>query len=225
MAATAVTAGLNNSFVSASDTYGFSSEHISQMHAATGMAGSLTKMGVEYAMTGQTTMNILNFADITGMMGMGSGIRGGFLELHLGEDGANLALCSSGTDVGFTSMSNVFSGIGNIYNNGRMQSYANSMGEEDLAIAMRSMYSFGDGGGHGLLNGLLNGTDQLVLGGAPEGAQALTVAGRDGKTIYMNTGGDTPESWLHAGITLQHEAYRDGRTGTAPRRTQKPLLL
>jgi hypothetical protein len=60
------------------------------------LMGGLASAGVQYAMTGETTLNVLNFSDIM----MGSGPSVGMLEMHLGgENGFSMNIGSGGTNV------------------------------------------------------------------------------------------------------------------------------
>lgn len=82
-------------------------------------------------------------------------------------------------------------------------------GDKDVANALRMQYGFGDEAQLAQLSSILNGGTKLVYGGTDGKAQ--TVADENGnRTVYMTKS----DNWMDMGLTLGHEAYRDGVTGT-----------
>ena len=70
------------------------------------MAGNLAAQGVNYALTGDFSLNLLNMADLSG-----GRLQGGLLELHLGEDGATMNIGMGGADMSLGTIAASMSGL------------------------------------------------------------------------------------------------------------------
>ncbi|MBN1837243.1 MAG: hypothetical protein JW820_15410, partial [Spirochaetales bacterium] len=90
---------------------------VEQIEAFNALAGGAVSAGLEYAVGGETTFNLLNFRDIARLAGWdwfrGSGGQGphtgswlshGLLELHIGSEGANLSVGQGGADVSLSAL-------------------------------------------------------------------------------------------------------------------------
>jgi len=86
----------------------FNTESIKSFNALT---GSLASQGVNYALTGDFTLNVLNF----GMFGVndrnGNLVKNGLLELHLGKNGATMNVGMGGADVSLGTIAASMSGL------------------------------------------------------------------------------------------------------------------
>ncbi|MDR0444015.1 MAG: hypothetical protein LBH44_11485 [Treponema sp.] len=69
------------------------------------LAGSLVGQGVNYAMGGDFTLNVLNLSLFTG-----GEMKSGLLELHLGHDGASMNIGTGGANVSIDNLINIVKG-------------------------------------------------------------------------------------------------------------------
>ena len=160
--------------------------------------GSATNAATQYAMTGQTTLNVLNMSDFGGPASTG------LLELNLGGNRPvfNIGMGGIGMSVG-----QVMQGMGGF------SSYRRSLdihregfrGEE--AIAMRMLDTSGLAETEALYEELMAGDATMVKGGTDGRAETQIVNGE--KLIFLGEGASS-ESRYQLGLTLTHEAFRDG---------------
>ena len=92
---------------------------------------------------------------------------------------------------------------------------ANRNNMANAATALRTQYGFGDAKQLAQLEEILNGRTELRSGSGDGKAQTVTENGK--RTVYLNSYKEnmTREEQFVLGITLGHEAYRDGITGGA----------
>ncbi|WP_156809963.1 hypothetical protein [Spirochaeta africana] len=94
----------------------FDTENIGAFNS---FAGGMTSSAIQYGMTGETTMNLLNLTDVTKIFGMdplldrdGNELRMGFFEMRLGGGTEHMfGLGSGGMDIGYSSMTAALSGL------------------------------------------------------------------------------------------------------------------
>ncbi|AFG37321.1 hypothetical protein Spiaf_1244 [Spirochaeta africana DSM 8902] len=214
-------AGSFTSGMLAGDTIGFSGVHAAGVQSVAGFGGSLTSMAVDMALTGTTSLNLLNLSDF------GFGVNQGLFELSLGSDGIRGAFGGGGHGMNFSRLSSVVGGLDAFGMQQRIRGFDNSGSVEydesydgwrSAGRALRTQYSFGDGEALSQLDRLLDGSDVLRIGGLEDGTQGLTSLTADGGRLVqlatLGVRGDT-NSQLRAGIVLQHEAYRSGVVGSA----------
>ena len=207
---------------------GFSAEHAAEVDAVGGAIGSGVQAGLEYATTGETVLNIANLRDIGALAGQEwSSAR--LAELHLGGDGAALAVGRGGIDASISRAVDVAGGLGTFIEQQRMRGYdlfARSdiasayRGHRRAGTALRSLYSYGDEEGRELRERILAGDTLLRVGyedefDASEFHQAFTESDREeSTTVNLRTLGERGREGLStrliAGLTMQHEAHRDG---------------
>ncbi|MDD7275068.1 MAG: hypothetical protein PUH08_05285, partial [Treponema sp.] len=216
---------------------GFNSQQIQSMEAMNGFVGSLAETAVEYAIAGQTTVNLLNLADIGQMFGIeslmkkdeagnltGEYHRSGLVELRLGGDeGVRLAVGTVGTDMGIGVVSSALDGLGNHIINGRIQGYVSKSGL-NIGDSLRSQWGFGDDVATEQLSSILGGSTVLDVGGIEGVAQ--TVLNEQGQRVVSLSGyreGMSAEEQLALGLVLQHEAHRNGIISTASRQSAETL--
>jgi len=202
---------------------GFSSGHIRDIQSISQIAGGLTQASLEYALTGQTILNLADFS----MFGWEANHRilsGGVLELHLGQDQPHFALGQQGPDISLSALADAASGFDTWIESLRIRRYdllgdwetANDYKDyRSVGTSMRSLYSYGDVEGQELYEELLGGQTQLLIGFTT--AKGQTELLDDVKRVHVATLGDywDRNSRLAGGVVLQHEAHRDGLTKDA----------
>ena len=200
LAKTGVTSGMD-SFIRGyvGETYG---------NAATlnGLAGNLTGNALEYGLSGRTQFNVANFS-MFGLTGEnGQAIGGGLVELNLG--GENLfTLGQNGTDVSAGMLYTAYQGLDAYKQNSRI--WEKGL-EGDLATAMKTAYSNGSAEGRRLYEEVLAGTTYVTMDESLQG-DGLTERDREtGARVVRLRGGNGKNSDLQLGVTLSHEAYRNG---------------
>jgi hypothetical protein len=219
----AVTAALSGSFEGLEGT-GIDG----RIEAVSALGGSAAALGVEYGITGTAAVNLLNTADIAAAAGIPPGdarSRGGvgLLELSLGgENGAGLEFGMGGTNFSISRLAAAAENIGVWVRQQQIRGY-DLFGKADIAdgyagytkagTALRGLWAFGDSKGEMLIDGLLAGDDTLRVGYVSEGAVTRASDNSGGGRVIDIAGlGSAADknSRLRAGITLQHEAWRDG---------------
>ena len=126
------------------------------------------------------------------------------------ESGATMG----GTDISLGRISSALAGAQHWEKNREIEQAAKRDGLGNAATALRAQYGFGDGMQRMQLESILKGDTRLARGTGT--GEAETVA-KDGKrTVYLNNYKDTmsADEQLAMGITLGHEAYRDGLVGS-----------
>lgn len=189
---------------------GFNSSQIGSIQNLNGTIGGLASAGLSYGLTGEATFNILNISDF------GAGASSGLLEMTLSKDrGVTTRLGTGGTDLSFGTVSSSLQGIKALNKSMQITRAANRNNMSSAATALRTQYGFGDEKQLAQLEEILKGRTELKRGNGDGRAQTVTENGK--RTVYLNSykDGMTREEQLALGITLGHEAYRDGITGDA----------
>jgi hypothetical protein len=70
------------------------------------VAGSAVNAGIQYRMTGSTTLNVLSASDLSG-----GSLQGGLLELHLGAGGTGMNVGSGGIGMSAVQVANSIGGL------------------------------------------------------------------------------------------------------------------
>ena len=187
---------------------GFNSAQIGSISAFNSLAGGLASSALSYGLTGEATFNILNISDF------GAGTSCGLLEVSVGNKGIKTRLGIGGTDISAGTLISSLSGIKNISVNEKIKKAAKDNNMAQSATALRMLYGFGDEKGLELLDDVLSKKASLAVGDGTGNAQTVTENGK--RTVYLNGYSDnmTREEKLKLGITLGHEAYRDGVKGS-----------
>ncbi len=107
----------------------WSSTHQANVGQFANTMGGLTNTALTYGMTGNATLNVMNF----NMFGMnditGNGIvSSGLLEMNLGGNGSLFSIGTGGTDVSYDTMAASFSGLNVIHQNRRSLDYQEDNG-------------------------------------------------------------------------------------------------
>ena len=189
---------------------GFNSSQIGSIQNLNGTIGGLASAGLSYGLTGEATFNILNISDF------GAGASSGLLEMTLSRDrGVTARLGTGGTDLSYGTVSSSLAGIKALNKNMQITRAASRNNMGSAATALRTQYGFGDDKQFAQLEEILKGRTELKRGTGDGRAQTVTENGK--RTVYLNSYKEnmTREEQLALGITLGHEAYRDGIVGGA----------
>ena len=126
------------------------------------------------------------------------------------ESGATMG----GTDISLGRISGALAGASHWNKNIQIEKAAKRDKLQNAATALRAQYGFGDGMQQAQLESILKGDTVLARGTGTGEAETVT---KDGKrTVYLDNYKETMsrEEKLLMGITLGHEAYRDGLVGS-----------
>ena len=162
------------------------------------LAGGLASSAVSFAFTGNATFNILNLTDF------GSRINGGLLEFTVGKDGISSKIGNGGTNISYSNIKSSISGASSLHKNSQINKTKYDKQTKD---ALRSQYGFGDKIAKKQLDSIINGDTILKFDAdGSEVAQSINENGQ--KIIHINS--TLNEGFIDLGLTLQHEAHRDG---------------
>jgi hypothetical protein len=172
-------------------TFGFINDAKDNTDALTRLSGGLTSSGIEYAMTGQTKLNIAKL--------LGAGV----LELNLGG-GTLLNMGTGGTDVSSGTLSQASNGLKDYAQNRKIREAGV---DRILRAAMRTIYSANMDETDALYDDILNKKAILSTGRDQEyeGVSSQNDSGQ--RLIDLNLDG---KNSLDLGVLLTHEAFRDG---------------
>jgi hypothetical protein len=195
-----------NSGYSNEKILGFNSMNINNVDKLNALIGSLAGQGIQYALTGDFTLNILN----TSIFGNNS-INVGLLELRLGSNNKHLfGIGSNGVNFSPDNLYNSLQGLNILQLKNRISNYVtnNNFKEE---FTLQAQYGYGDDQIKNQLFNILNGIDEISLT-YNQAYDAQTKIENDKRIIYLNNyyEGMNFDDQLRLAITLGHEAYRDG---------------
>jgi murein DD-endopeptidase MepM/ murein hydrolase activator NlpD len=187
---------------------GFSKENVIDIKKFNGLVGSLAGQGVNYAMGGDFTLNLLNLSLLT----KNDQYNTGLLELHLGRNGTTMNLGTGGANISLDNLASAFKGLKVWDVNSMINRFIKKEDDFDSAIALRTQYGFGDATQKNQLWDILNG--EAIINTNAEGKfGAESVMNENGKKVINLAGyksGMSVEDQLLVGVLLGHEAYRDG---------------
>jgi translation initiation factor IF-1 len=191
---------------------GFSKEHQQAVQGIGTLAGSATQAGLEYALTGETTLNIASLSDIAGVLGYNKAPSVGMVEMRLGGEAEHrFSVGSGGISANVGMVADALSGVNVLAQKALVNRYVAQSGN-DVAVTMRSAWSQGDRTTRSLYRQILDGETALA-GGASGGERAETIMQNGEKTVRLASLGGSVEEQLLASVVLGHEAYRDGVVG------------
>ncbi len=196
------------------DLAGFSREHMGAVNSLVSLGANAVGAAVDYAVDREVAINVLNVGRMLGIEDeKGNALSAGALEMNLGGNGALFNVGSGGYDIGVDLVANGMMGANVLHQRARIDRYIEENTHNAAAEnTLRATWSFGKRGERSTYGNILEGVDRLHLTGAPgsEGARAQTIAGGNGKDIYLGAIGDSLEEQLVAASVLSHESYRDG---------------
>jgi hypothetical protein len=177
-----------------------------------GFLGDMAANAVTYQMTGSASFNLLRYSEEFGSRVYSTGL----LELQIGSQGLTARLGTGGMDVSPGTLSSAFKGMVNWGISGGSEIAARRDGVKNAVSALRSLWGYGDGEASALLMSTLFGDTRLARGDEKAAANAETLAAENGKKILLNRYQDDMSlgEQLLMGVTLQHEAYRNGTAGS-----------
>jgi hypothetical protein len=173
-----------------------------------GFLGDIAANAVSYRMTGSASFNLLRYSEEFGRQVYSTGL----LELQVGGQGLSARLGTGGMDVSPGTLSSAFKGMINWGISGGSEIAVRRDGVKNAVTALRSQWGYGDREAAALLVSILSGNARLAKGNGEAAAEAETVIDKNGRKILLNRYQDDMSlgEQLLMGITLQHEAYRDG---------------
>ena len=175
------------------------------------LTGGLVSTGIQYGMTGDATLNLMNIADFGSERGYG------LLEMHLGaKQGFSMNLGSNGTNVSLGTIASSMGGVGESYKITEAK-YENLQGDKTALTTLNSANGLGytdNKDNYQLAEDIWNGNKNVVYYNASTPAvttqdlAALAYAGDDGKSIYVNSKllGGGKEGAAQVASIMSHEA-------------------
>ncbi len=184
-------------------SFGYINETKANFSALSGLAGGLTSSAIQYGMTGETTLNVMNFG-MFGIEGKNGLVQSGLLELNLGGDRSLLNVGTGGTDVSVGALQKAMAGMEVFKQN---KAIRQSGVDRQLYAGMRTLYSAEMNETSALYDDIING-DAAFTTGKGQDYDGYTTVGSDGKRIIdLNMDG---KGSLDLAVLMSHEAFRDG---------------
>ncbi|MCX7787825.1 MAG: hypothetical protein N2442_09020 [Spirochaetes bacterium] len=186
---------------------GYVGQTLSHGNSLNALVGNLSANATEYALKGTTQFNLINARMF------GEDVSGGLLEFTLGgKGGPCFGLGQGGTDISLGILTQGLKGVDAYYQNFRMVKEGI---RDDLATAMRVLYSSGQDEGRRLYEEILNGTSRIVQEQNTEydaftewdPENQVRVVRVNSQGLYSNGG---KNSDLALGVVLSHESFRNG---------------
>ncbi len=167
------------------------------------LAGGLTSSGMEYALTGETKLNIVNLS-MLGLQGKSGLVSSGLLELNLGGSGSLLSIGNGGTDISAGTIGSALRGL-EIYQHNR--EIRESDMDTRMSLAMRTLVSSEMEQTEQQYRDILN--HKIAFTSVQEsGYDGKTTMNEDGKkSIELNSSDLTS---FDLAVLLAHESFRDG---------------
>jgi hypothetical protein len=173
--------------------------------------GSVAGQGMNFAMGGDFSLNILNTAifDLLGLKDPNTTGNSGLLELHFGRDGTKMNFGTGGVDISPSSL--IYSVMGAMVwdVNNKIERYTEK-NDFKSKIALRAQYGFGEKEEKDQLWEILKGKTELSIGDGKD-YQAETKDSGGKRVVTMNEyrPGMSDEEQMWLAVQLGHEAHRD----------------
>ncbi|MCF7914242.1 MAG: hypothetical protein K9L66_03650 [Spirochaetaceae bacterium] len=207
-AAGAFSAGVShNQILQKNHTFGFSYDDIADMRSGIALGGDLLSSAVEYGLTGETCWNVL-------------GIEGnGLLELHLADGSAAFALGRAGRRISAERLAELYRGSRLVTLQQRIaglsRQYSDPLERRSISKMLRFQAGFGDSHSRAVLEEILSGKVRLSFlrqgeSDLPEYRGRTHIDSSGTKEISISLQQHERLSDPSLGLTLQHEAHRDG---------------
>ena len=166
----------SSAFISNSMSYGilgdqninfasYNPDQIKDVVTAVNLGSGLLGNALEYAVTGETSFNLLNlsmfgleYGSMWGAGGMQT-LSGGLLEFHLGNSGIQFAVGSGGTDISIGTVVSALNGVSVIQKDNEINTYIQQHygGDELTAQMLKSLYAQEEYGAQNTLEEILSG--------------------------------------------------------------------
>ena len=168
------------------------SQQIGNIKTFNSLMGGLATNTTSLLMGGNANLNLLSFKGV------------GMLEFSFGKDGIKSKIGMGGTNISIQNLVGAFGGATNLHKNSQIN---NTGYDKTVLDALRSQYGFGDKTAKKQLEEIIK-RDTILKFDAKgsEVAQSITENGQ--KIIHINSSQN--EGFIDLGLTLQHEAHRDG---------------
>jgi hypothetical protein len=191
---------------------GFSRDNIADVGALNRFLGDIAGQGINYALTGDFVLNVLNTGifESPGLRGgNGNAVNLGLLELHAGNGGFGMNMGTGGADASYTAVTGALRGAAAWGTNALIGAYTKRK-DMDAPVMFRGLYGAGDKVQKKELWDILSGRTGLEVTKGEYEAVSRTENGR--KTIYLGgfANGLSESEQLRLAAILGHEAYRDG---------------
>jgi len=209
---------------------------IANIQTLTGTIGNIVNAGVEFGISGHTTVNILNFRDIAKTFGW-DWFKGGRENIFTGEAsggwrsvglfqlsidserGISSRIGMGGIDLSLGNIVDSFKGISALNLNAQIveeskKNLGYGIEEKEKAAAMRAALDFGKAKDKELIMNVLAGKDRLFMMKNVDGdGFGQTIENVDGgRDVFVKgTGSSNIIDWISGAITLSHEAQRTGK--------------
>jgi hypothetical protein len=202
------------------------------------VAGNAINAGVEYGISGHTTVNLLNFSDIAKVFhwdwfqkqsynqATGESVPSGewnsvgLFELTIdSKRGLSSRIGQGGIDLSLGSIVDAFRGLDILGKTMKIDSMVandrilGNATDEEKKFKLRNQLSFGDVKDKEMLANIMAGKDTLYIGSElKDGGRGFTETNKDGRRNISaySSGSSDYNVWLSESVTIQHEAYRSG---------------
>ena len=205
--------GFTQGMLAGNDFAGFSSEDIDHVNAVAGFGANMAAGGFEFATTGRTTFNILQFKDV-GTAALTFDINEGVSAELFSQGGHQLNFSAAMKGLGTFAFNNA---VRRYERTGKMDILKGYRGTTDAGAALRSNYSFGDDNARSQAWSIAREDTLLRVGGrlSDDGDKnhlGVTTVENGRRVVHLSTLGRKGDiaSQLQAGTVLQWEAHRDG---------------
>ena len=168
------------------------SQQIGNIKTFNSLMGGLATNTTSLLMGGNANINLLSFKGV------------GMLEFSFGKDGIKSKIGMGGTNISIQNLVGAFGGATNLHKNSQIN---NTGYDKTVLDALRSQYGFGDKTAKKQLDSIING-DTILKFDAAGSEVAQSINENSQKIIHINSSQN--EGFIDLGLTLQHEAHRDG---------------
>ena len=192
-----ITAGLNATTIGYNNQYvtGFNSQQIGNIQSLNSLVGGLATNATSLLMGGNANFNLLSYKGV------------GMLEFSFGKDGISSKIGMGGTNISYQNLVSAFGGATHLHVKRQID---NTEYDKTTQDALKSQYGYGDEQAKAQLDDIINGDTVLKFDAeGSEVAQSVTENGQ--KIIHINS--TLNDGFIDLGLTLQHEAHRDGIVG------------
>ena len=168
------------------------SQQIGNIKTFNSLMGGLATNTTSLLMGGNANFNLLSFKGV------------GMLEFSFGKDGIKSKIGMGGTNISIQNLVGAFGGATNLHKNSQIN---NTGYDKTVLDALRSQYGFGDKTAKKQLEEIIK-RDTILKFDAKGSEVAQSINENGQKIIHINSSQN--EGFIDLGLTLQHEAHRDG---------------
>ena len=206
--------GFTQGMLAGNDFAGFNSEDIDHVNAVAGFGANMAAGGFEFATTGKTTFNILQFEGV-GTTALTFDINEGISGELFSQGGHQLNFSAAMKGLGTFAFNNA---VRRYERTGEMDILKGCRGTTDAGVVLRGNYSFGNDNARSQAWSIAREDTLLRVGGrlsddGDDNHLGVTTIENGRRVVHLSTLGRKGDiaSQLQAGTVLQWEAHRDGR--------------